>query len=370
MQYKTIQVKDLLAFVESELYQTAEVLPITKERAISQYYNPNAERDDVALIIALDDTNRIRGFIGILPEKLYIDNTPEKFYWNTCWWVDPDHGRPAAMPLFYMMLKHTNAQLIFFDLTPKTYKIIDTLPYFTTVTKEGVKAFLRFNFSGVLPSKHRVFHFLYGLLKGIDNLLNGLILPYLNSYKTKCIRNVDTKSSIEIDFVSEIDDEATDFIEPLRQNQFIQRGKNEFDWMIKYPWINTTQQAKMESYKYPFSVYAASFNNYFVKIRRNQKIIAFLFLTEREKHFKIPYCFFEKANTQVIGEVIKTLIIEKKGRSVTTWNQHLKTYFSQHRWPFLFTKKIPKYMAFPAKAAYDRLKTGAYQDGDGDEVFT
>ncbi|MEJ6736632.1 MAG: hypothetical protein QNK84_06315, partial [Flavobacteriales bacterium] len=70
MTFREITIGELLEFIASDFYKNSTVIPISPQRAISQHHNPNSNPTDVALILALDKSENIIGFIGILPGKI------------------------------------------------------------------------------------------------------------------------------------------------------------------------------------------------------------------------------------------------------------------------------------------------------------
>ena len=86
-------IDDLKELLTDEEFWKREVLPISKHRLISHINNPRALGTDLALIVSFnnkDDDNSIIGYLGMLPDKIFIKkDKEEKFAWMSCWWVDP-----------------------------------------------------------------------------------------------------------------------------------------------------------------------------------------------------------------------------------------------------------------------------------------
>jgi len=84
MEIKTFTVADLkIALVSEDFWQTP-TLPITKHRALSYCRNPRADEDDPVLLVAYQD-NRVIGYLGILPDKIYVNDVDYKLGWLTSW---------------------------------------------------------------------------------------------------------------------------------------------------------------------------------------------------------------------------------------------------------------------------------------------
>ena len=87
MEIKSFTVTDLKTVLTSENFWLSETLPITKHRALSYSRNPRADEDDLVLLVAYQH-NRVVGYLGILPDKIFVNDTIYKMGWLTSWWVD------------------------------------------------------------------------------------------------------------------------------------------------------------------------------------------------------------------------------------------------------------------------------------------
>ena len=357
MTFREIKINELLDFIKSDFYKNSAVIPISPQRAISQANNPNSKPDTVALILALDTAENIIGYIGILPGKITLENTP--YCWNSCWWVHPEKGKMAAMPLFYKMLKISNHKMVFFELTKTTKAIIKKFD-FKSETVEGFKGFLKFNFAQILPRKNAIFKTVKPLLLFIDWILNGLNQFKLATWKKQL--------SVELKDINDIDEVAEKFIHQFHTQQLIPINKTEINWIVQYPWLKTnpTSEDQNLAKKYFFSSLAKSFANQLVKVYQDHKLIGFLFLTIRDGEMKIPYAFFDEKNIEMITKAIYKVAINERVISFTTFNSMLIEKMKHHKSPFIMHKKLTKYIAYPTSL---ELNGKTIQDGDGDAVF-
>ena len=86
MEIKTFTIVDLKAALGSKKFWMTNVLPITKHRALSYCQNPRAGSNDPVLLVAYQD-NQVIGYLGILPDKIFVNDTVYKLGWLTSWWV-------------------------------------------------------------------------------------------------------------------------------------------------------------------------------------------------------------------------------------------------------------------------------------------
>lgn len=357
MIFREIKVGELIAFVSSTFYKNANIIPITPQRAISQANNPYAQPEDIALILALDDDEKIMGYIGVIPGKTTFSE--ERFFWNSCWWVDKEKGKTAAMPLFYAFLKHSNFNTIFFDLTPHTSQIVTKLG-FTTIINEGVKVFLRFNSAQILPKKHSYFSYVKPILFFADFIVNLLQNFRLAVYKNR--------NKVAFVVLEVLDDETSLFLEKMKKNDIVPFNQQMLNWIITYPWVvtNPTKAQTEIAKKYFFSYVVGSFAIKTIKIIENNTIIGLVVATIREGDMKLSYCFFEENYIKQVTATIFDFAIKNNIRSITTFNSLIASEIAKK--PTIFNKIIIKHAAFPTKMSELQITEKVLQDGDA--VFT
>lgn len=367
MTFKEIIIGEFSTFVESHLYKNFRNIPITKERALSQYNNPNADKEDIGLILALDSSNEVIGYIGILPEKIYWKGREEKFYWNSCWWVDPVKGKKAAMPLFYQMLKYTGKKQFFFELTPKTKQVIERLSFFKTKIRTGHRLFIRFYLAEIFTKKNKL-KGLATVFMLVDIIGNACLYPWHRLLEKKGRMNYEHKYQL----TRQVDEEAAKFIRPFLENQVIQRGKDELNWILGHPWLVTekTGTERQDMFRYYFSYRVKSFHQYVIKLFEENQMTALLLITERDGHFSVPYIFCHDVFIPPVMGFIRYFLIKKRAKTFISFHPGILSVIRKNSLPAFYTKRVQKHMAFPAGEYYDGLEDGVFQDGDGDVVFT
>ena len=364
MRYQEITIDEIALFLRSDVYKNSKNIPITQQRALSQIKNPRAGKNDVALIIALDKTNQIVGFIGMLPEK--IPNHPEiKLAWNSCWWVDPKKGKESAIPLFLKFLKAYDKQVMFRDLTSKTEQILMRFKLFNKVKKlNGYRYFLRLNSKEILTKRNRNWLFFSPVLTGIDFVANT-ILHFKNELFLK-----DFTTSLQVETCKNIDDEAGEFITKHQKKELFQRGKAELNWIINNPWI-IKKSLKEENQHYYFSDANPNFSNHIFKLYDTKhNLVAVLFLTNVDGLVKLPYVYYESPYLEEMISFIFSFLIEAKANSVLIFNEKLNQAFQNRKTPFFYVQKIEKDFVVSKKILPFLPKQFVFQDGEGDFVFT
>src|SRR6185312_12625881 len=90
MVIKKIPLKDLVDFANQVDKQTPPdgVLPISRQRALSQSHNPFASPDDIALLVAYDNDICV-GYLGVVPGAASVNGNCRKVFWLSTWFVSP-----------------------------------------------------------------------------------------------------------------------------------------------------------------------------------------------------------------------------------------------------------------------------------------
>lgn len=359
-----ISLKNLTAFSQTELYKSFENKPISLARISSYLNNPHAHQDDVILYLAFID-NELVGYRTVFAGIFYYKEKKEKFAWLSGNWTHPKHRRKKISTLLFKEVKKDwNAKLIY-----SNYSIASRLVYNKTQTfshlktLDGIRFYRRFSLAKLLPSKHPVFKKTAFLLKSIDYFLNLFIYRKKIDYsflKVFSIQKIDNWKAKDI----------TDFLIPFKQDELFKRNPETYSWITKYPWIKTDSQSKEFSKQYYFSSYASVFENDFYSIKKENKIVAILHLSIRDKHLKVSY-FYGLPE----GIVPSILLILRKCEThtinyLTLYHEDLIKALNTHR--FLYQKEFRQsfYITSELLTKYPKIGDKNINIGDGDSVFT
>lgn len=361
MKFQEVKIKELVNFLDSDLYKNSTNIPITKQRAISQFHNPRAAKDDIALIVAVDKSNQIVGFIGALPDFFYKKLTL-KIAWNSCWWTDQNKGKQTALPLFLKFLKVWDNNVMFRDMTPKTKQIITRLNTFEKVKDlKGFRYFLRLNTLKILPKKNKFFLLLTPLLWIIDLVVNSFF-----SVKGFLVKKTINFVFKEITF---LDKESIQFIENNNKNELFRRGKKELTWVLSHKWITKKSEKTNKQYYY-FSDQGAISNHLLKVYDLNNKLTAVLFFTNNNGLVQLPYAYFHHNNIESIVPLIYQFLNSKKAVSFLTYNELITSNISMNKNPFWYKTKNTRAFYTSKKLIKYISDDFVFQDGEGDHVFT
>ncbi len=348
-------------FIHSDRFKQLTNLPISKLRAISQINNPRATEEHI-LLVAQFDGNKTVGYLGILPDEIYIDEVSSSVGWLTCFWVDEAYkSQNIAANLFLRAIRAYHKNIFITNIVPRLEPVYQkTKLFFPTVYKTGFRGYLRFNLAEILPPKKPIFQKIKSLLKVGDSLLNSLtdIRFTWNQFK------LDTKP----EYIQAIDHISEDFFTKHQHNNWIKRSKKEIKWILEYPWLIQGEDTEQLNERYYFSCVEKVFKTMVVQFKNiHGEIIALLILTIKNKNLTIPYLFAESTDYRMISTFLFELMSSEKLNMFTAYHQEFISYLSTIKTPFLFSKEMKKPYFISKK--FEDLQTLDFQDGDGDCAF-
>jgi GNAT superfamily N-acetyltransferase len=354
-------------FIDSEEFESLPVLPISRHRAVSQIQNPRLEVTDKILFIAYEG-KAIIGYLGVVPDFYYINGEKHKVGWLSCFWVAPEaRGKGVSVELGTRAVQSWNYRLVATEFTISSKKLwlkINALDIFTTL--HGIRGFFRFNLTEILPRKKRLFEQFKGMLK-----LGDFILNLGNETRIKKLsRPIKGYNIITLD---NPDEECDRFIHLMNRNELFKRELPDFNWIMRHPWIISGCNDDDLGSRYYFSSVESRFEFRLLKVKNTEnRLVAVLLISIRNKHLKLPYAWFQTKDTAEVLNVIYYLLHSEGIATFTTYNPDLTAYIRNIRYPFIYTKEQHREYLATGKVVSTFGADFPYkiQDGDGDCVFT
>jgi len=127
---KPVSVSELPGFIDGILRkgESSALLPTVPLRAGAQAANPQAEPDEVALLVAYQD-DRCIGYIGLLPNQLHLDGRVAKIDWLSTWYVPPLHRHSLAGVLLMQATFRLGRDLFVTGVSRKARKLYERLGF-------------------------------------------------------------------------------------------------------------------------------------------------------------------------------------------------------------------------------------------------
>ena len=363
MEIKSYTTGTILEFVSSEFFSKLKNIPISKHRALSYAHNPRAAASDKILFVAFED-DEVAGYLGALPEKIFYRGEWKRMTWLSCFWIDPKfRGKNISKQLFDFAMQEWDNTAMITNMKPGTLKIYERMGYFhSPATRVGIRGYLRFCLAEILPPRGGVFARIKPILQALDfilNLVNAIRLIFYPDYKPD--------PGLRYEYVEEISPETEELINNCNQSYLIKRGKPELEWINRYPWV-LEQKEDANSRRYYFSSVSKRFFYQNVEFRdETGTVTAFLVLSIRNNQFTVPYAFFKKGMESALVRFLFNTMLDYKLNMLTVFHPELSEEIRKSPSPFLFKKKILRPYFIPKTLDLQEL---AFQDGDGDCVFT
>lgn len=366
MRLEAIRIKDLSAFLKSEVFQEMPVLPISSRRGFAHAANPRALAEDVALLLAyLDD--RMVGYLGFLPDTIHNGRQQQHLAWMSCIWVDPaTRGKGVAKTLLKKGFELWDDQLLATEFTAPAKRLYDKMNLFNDlVSKQGIRCYLQFNLAQLLPASRPKLRPLQPLFQLGDFVLNAFNQLRLFFYAKKSAKEV------EVSHLEKLDFESLAFIHKKNEQAFFQRGEIDLQWLLENPWLGQQPQDQTEAERYDFSVYATTFNFQLLKIKKSSQLVAVLILAQRNDTLKIPYCWLSEGFESLVVETISQYMLQQKLSILTTYQEHLIPFLKKMKTPFYLTRPFQRHYLISKKINQKYIPEQILiQDGDGDCAFT
>ena len=370
MKFIQVQASELVEFSKTWITVNSERIPITPWRAESQAMNPAATTDDILLVVAVDDQNKLHGYIGALP-FLSAMYKKERLFWNSCWWVAPDAGAAISLSLFSLFLKLTGERVVFSDLTEKTVEIMKGLKKFQISSRRGVLVRYRHAWDQRIRSSKKSPRILIqlsqtGIFHSIDRILNIRQDRKLEQFSGK------QKNGVRIRLLEAWSEQHVAFMHEHEQTA-IHHPSNEFlDWIRKWPWlVPGTRRNRQVAAKYHFSAIADHHEIRLLEFRKDDQLSGLAVLGLRDGIWKTHYVYSHPTQSrEIYHSLIRYMIGQKYSHTMISFHPELTSFSAEISLPGLEMKDLSRYTASSKSLAVEMKEPVTFQDGDGDYIFT
>jgi GNAT superfamily N-acetyltransferase len=358
--YTTSTISGLVSTVQ---YRTLLHIPITRLRTVSHSLNPRASADDKILFVAWEG-GEVTGYLGVLADRMFHKERPVRIGWLSCFWVDPAHrGKKLAQELFMKVMEAWDNHILITNMAPGTLNFyLRTNLFRPPLYKEGFRGFMRFNLGEILTPKKEIFRRIRPVLKaadGLGNIILGLRFLFVSKKKFQ--------TDLRVEEVTGINTSTVNFISEHNREEHIRRNKAELEWILGHPWLTVGSSPTEESRRYYFSLIARRFSLRFLEFYDDKELAAFMVLSIRDNRLTVPYIYTADGRLPAIAEFLVKTLLDEKLSMITVFHGQLAAAMRSVRAPFLVRRKILRPYLSPLDLDISSL---AFQDGDGDSVFT
>lgn len=362
-----LRAADLQAYIYSKAYEQSPVLPISRHRALSHIANPRLQAEDVILLLAYNEENVLVGYLGVLPDEIYLNGKQARGGWLSCMWVNPiTRGQGIGGKLVQAALNAYDQRILVTEFTPAAKRLYDRTEAFVDLHQPvGLRGFLRFNTATILPNKKPLFQKLKPLLKAGDWLLN---IP--NDFRVKL---KSYQPDLQWEYVNQLDDELEAFLRSRQDNQVFRRGQAEVNWMLKQPWVLSGADQDDYSRRYHFSAIDGRFDFMLLRLyRRTGELAGLIMFSIRNRHLKVPFLYVEDDLLPEVAKLIYRHMQQLKLDMLSVFHPALVAHIRDHTHPFFHIRDLRRHYIIAKEFADDITTQGqiVIQDGDADCAFT
>jgi hypothetical protein len=291
-------------------------------------------------------------YLGILPDWLIREpQTPIKFGWLTAWWADKESAqRLAAMKILIAAMKKYSNKLAASSPSSEAERVYDATSQFRKCARFDQSYYI----IGLPPS----FRVLNRFTSWFAGARNRMIFP----------RELPNRG-LEIQMVGELDASMESFINTWAVGDPLGRDSSYWNWVLKFPWMSSSEEDEAVQKRYAFSVFAKDFRQVLLRVSREGAIIAFLVMTLRDGRLCLKYAYYDDLQDAAdVAASIRIAIADINPWLFISADTALNTEL-ERGFPFYFVRRSKSSAIYSAKAL--PLSVGCrLRLGTGDSIFT
>ncbi|UCD79423.1 MAG: hypothetical protein JSW26_29185 [Desulfobacterales bacterium] len=367
MEIKTFTVADLRTALVTEDFWLTTTLPITKHRALSFSCNPRADEKDPVLLVAYQD-NRVIGYLGILPDKIFANGIAYKLGWLTSWWVDPSCSTAGVGAI--LLFKALNAYDQYIGVSGGSRDARQALnasqKFMALNPLQGLDIRLRLKVTSNISRRRpalKILRVFYKIIDAVTDEVVNLRSFFWQRRKNPC-------RHLTFEYIAAIDEETGRFIQQHHQQDLTRKDKADLSWIMNYPWLLSTPFKDSASKRYYFSSRAERFSYLGVKIfERYKEMIGFILLKVRDDRMSVLFSYFENRHAASVTAAAFHHALAMDVSFLSIYDRQLVASFPELRCPCWSVKK--KSRGFSLSKALADLPLANYRlhGGDGDLAF-
>jgi hypothetical protein len=366
MEFKTFTIADLRLALLSDEFWRAKTLPISRQKALSFCHNPRAEKDDPALLVAYVEDEAV-GYLGMLPDRIFLNDTGHKMGWLTGWWVSSMAPRGVGAILLYKALNAYRERVGVAGGSREARKALLASQKFIALNPlSGFDIRFRFNTAARIPRRFPPMKIFRIGFRVADVVLDEIV--NLRGFFWE--RSSAVRRRLTFEYVSSIDEEAGRFIERHHRQDLARKAKADLNWIMAYPWIVSAPQKDSAGRRYFFSSISARFLYLGVKVfEQTDGLIGFLMLSVRDDRMSVLFSHFEDGHASAIAAAAVYHALAMDVSTLSLYDERLVKGFSGLRCPCWSMQPVSRGFFLSQAFADMPLADCRLQGGDGDFAF-
>jgi GNAT superfamily N-acetyltransferase len=361
MDLRSYTLEELEQYLVPLISKPGSTIPLSPLRLASYLDNPRADKGDTVLFEMIHQ-NQLVGYRTLLPD-FYFDRegVPQRFAWLSGNWVHTGMRRQGISTKLLMEAeKKWDGSLMYTNYAPDSKALYDHTGRFQAIAnREGRRYYLRSNAEELLGERIKA----PALLQLGDRMINQLREHQLKSY------HFPKHDSISAEELKDISADLKEIISRFQEKNLFRRDALIFNWALEKPWLCDQKTATLN---YHFSYKTDNFENILYEFRQHESgARGMLWLVHHNRTMSVPYLFSEDSEiTAAIATRLIRTMIERGCSHTTVRNPELNSQLKNFNKLFLFQKQMPQIIFAHESLAGSLPSNPAFQDGDGDVMFT
>lgn len=299
-----IKKKDKQKLLNDLNFWKQKSVPLSQHKLISLCQNPYIDDEDVVSYYYLNEAQEIISYLTIVGGQNY-DTPQNKFSFMSSWWSHPE-VRGIGAKLMLQAVEDYDGRVVSHLFDPRTLKIYERSQEFSVFRTYNIH-YLNLSFS--VKNKWNKALDLWPPIKVKNNEKREQ--KFLSHFQ-----------DLRVEFIQDIDLETHNFLQPFYQNNIFKREKESFDWMHRYPWVLSNPVKKIEiSSPYFFTSTERYSEIFYVKIYKENTLVAFLALNVNNKYLKVGYVYTQELDTQTLSQFLLYMAYQLNVGTIITTEQ-------------------------------------------------
>ena len=305
MEIKQLTSEELNHLMQSEEVSGWTSLPISPLRLSAQMKNPHLLRDDIVMVIAVDNDD-LAGYMVALPDDLMVGKTNHHIAWGSTLWTNPAHRRKGIGKMLAASLNSAWKDKLFLtEFTMPSKPVYDQLDLFESFyIKKGHRYFYRSILHSIAKGRFSNNKIILGLLRLTDRVLNFFLAMRVSvrSYFGKKIK------------YRWRDWDVNNIPPELFPPSIFSNYWKKTHWIFTNPWLSSDKSAGCERYFFTTLVDRFQF-----------RAISFF----NRDHFPIALLVYSRINNEV--KILSFFIISAPGIDSPSLKRNLEQFFMAER---------------------------------------
>lgn len=364
-QFVKIRFQDIPEYLNNDTFWQYEHLPISRQRLFAQSHNPDADSEDVVLIVALDG-HQVVGYIGAVPGYIYCNGAKQKIGWGSTWWSAPNQLGTGGELLLAMYNEWNGKYGIsaYADSVHQLYKGSKLFSFYPEM--RGFKAWLRFDAEALVPH--------HSIKRKIATLACCLLQPIQDFRLKKRKKHLLQKlNGYTVSYRNYVDQSLEKFLQGFHNNHLQQRDAIYFNNLKAYRWVETHADSSLakESTAYCFSSVALKFAHSLVQIQNKQNnTIGFVVLLNHNNTVEVLYVYAQPEHFTTITEVIVLHAIASKATNIRSFEHHINQHLQNYKGTWFSKRTINRNFILSKKLGMKDPSKHQLHSGDGDYAYS